>query len=103
MDIQDLKFKYSKSEIFAVLDLYERTVCLEQSRDINDRLLVAILLNVYKRIRKMTIEIKEQYTLKYKPEEALAFALYFNNAIAYNVYEKRLIYLTIAETDRKLL
>jgi hypothetical protein len=51
----------------------------------------------------MTIEIKEQYTLKYKPEEALAFALYFNDAIAYNVYEKRLIYLTIAETDRKLL
>lgn len=101
--MKELKFKYNKSEMFAVLDMYERTVCNDESKDIEDRLLLALLLNVYKRIRKMTIDIKDKYTLKYKPEEAIAFALYFKDVVASSVYEKRLINLTITETDRKLL
>lgn len=99
----DVKLKYNKSEIFAVLALYERTILTDDSKDIEDRLLLALLLGVYKRIRKMTIDVKDKYTLKYTAAEALAYMIYFKDVAAANAYEQRLINITIEQTDRKLL
>lgn len=99
----DVKFKYNQSEIFAVIELYERTVCQDKPQGAEERLIAALLLNVYKRLRKITIDIKDKYTFKYKPEEALAFILYFSDVSARGVYEHRLIQMTIEQTDRKLL
>jgi hypothetical protein len=101
--IKDIKFKYTKAEMFAVLELYERTVLTDKSDDIMDRLLLSLLLVVYKRIRKMTIDVKDKYTLKYSAPEAIAYVLYFKDVTPTSPYEDRLIKLTISDTDRKLL
>lgn len=99
----EVKFKYTLSEMSAIRELFERTVCNDDSKEPEDRLLVAVLINVYKRIVKNMLDVKDKYTLKYKPEEAIAFVLYFKDVAALGIYENRLINMTIEQTDRKLL
>lgn len=101
--MKELNFKYNKHEFFALRDLYERTVLQDDSKDINDRLLIALLMNVYKRIYSKSFELKEKYGLTYKPEEAIAFMLYFKDTQTLDIYEQRLINMTLATTDKHLL
>lgn len=98
-----LRFKYTKSEMFALRELFEQTVLTDESITINDRLLLATLMPVYKRIYAKTFEIKDKYSLSLSAAEAIAFTIYFCNGFAGNAYEKRLVRLVTAETDKQLL
>lgn len=99
----EIKFKYTSSEMEALRRLFERTVCNDSSNEPEERLLIAVLINVYLRIVKNMLQFKSKYALKYKPEEAIAFYLYFKTIPAVDTYEIRLINMTIDVTDRKLL
>lgn len=76
--MKDIKLTYNQSEIFALQELYERTILRDSPNDIEGKLLISILLNVYKKIRTKTIELKPKYTIKYTITEAIAFMLYFH-------------------------
>lgn len=98
-----LKFKYNKNEMFALKALMESTVIIDESNVITDRLLLATLMPVYKRIHTKTFEVKDKYTLSLTAAESIAFAIYYCQGFAGNAYEKRLIRIIVAETDKQLL
>lgn len=100
---KEITIKYKANEFMLLKELYERTVCVDMSKDIEDRLLIAVLLNVYRKIYKQAVEMKSKYSLKYRAEEAIAFILYFNGYPAQNIYEQLLINATIEKADRTIL
>lgn len=95
--------KFSKREYFTLLELLERTILQDASKTAEDRLLIAILLNVYKKVHNKAIELKDKYTLTLKAEEAIAFYLYYREIEPITIYENRLILITIEATDKHLL
>ncbi|HUM50455.1 MAG TPA: hypothetical protein PK431_01520 [Chitinophagales bacterium] len=101
--MKTLKFKFNKREMYALKGMFERTVIQDDpTLSIEEKLLIAILANMYVRVHNKTALIKDTYSLTLSPPEALAFTIYFVD-VHCDVYEKRLVRLIIAETDKKFL
>jgi hypothetical protein len=89
-----MKLKLTKAQFKALYALFQRFVVNADAKNIEAKLLRAILFSIYEKMYKRDINDKSKYTITLKDEEALAFWVFFNKYFYFPsemVYESTLV------------